>query len=85
MKHFSELINTSLINEGHHIGEQTAVLIPNIMKAYAKSVFGVWIDFVFVNHADILESWVRKQESLCCDAEPEQNRSQCGVQSSRIQ
>ena len=55
MQHLSELINTSLINEGHHIGEQTASVISNIKNTNAESVFGVWIDFVFVNHADVLE------------------------------
>jgi len=55
MQRFSELINTSLIDGGHHIREQTAVALFNIIKTNAKSVFSVWIDFVFVDHTDVLE------------------------------
>jgi len=39
---FSELINTRLIYGGHHIKEQTAVLIPNINTiTNTKPVFNV--------------------------------------------
>jgi len=51
----------------------------------SESVFGVWVDFGFVELADVLECWVELQEDLCLDAESEQNRCQCTLQSIRIQ
>jgi len=45
----------------------------------SESVFGVWIDFSFVELADVLECWVGLQEGLCFYAESEQNRCQCSV------
>jgi len=86
IKSFSELINTRLIHRAHHIREHTVVVTSKItIKKNTESVFGVWIDFIFVEHVDVLESLVGLQEGLCFDAEPEQNRSQCSVQSSTIQ
>jgi len=86
MKNFSELTNTSLIPRDHHIREHTVVVTSKtITKINAESVFGVWIDSIFVDHVDVLESLVGLQEGLCLNAEPEQNRSQGSVQSSTIQ
>jgi len=85
-KSFSELINTQLIHRAHHIREHTVVVTSKItIKKNAKSVFSVWIDSIFVEHVDVLESLVGLQEGLCLDAESEQNRSQGTVQSSTIQ
>ena len=82
----SELISTCLIDRGPHIREHTTI-VPYIATIItnAKSVFSVWIDFGFVELADVLECLVGLQEALSLDAELEQNRRQCSVQSCRIQ
>ena len=86
MKSFSELINTRLIHRDLHIREHTVVVTSkSTMIINAESVFSVWIDFIFVDHVDVLESLVGLKESLCLDAEPEQNRSQGSVLISTIQ
>ena len=81
----SELISTYLIDAGHHIREDTAIVSYTALITNAKSVFSVWIDFGFVELADVLECLVGLQEALSLDAELEQNRRQCSVQSCRIQ
>jgi len=81
---FSKFINSSLIERGHYIWKQTAIPISTI-KTNGKSVFGVWIGFVFVGHANILECWVSYHKGLCLDTELDENGSQASVQSSRIQ
>ena len=52
----SELISTCLIDGGHHIREQAAIVsyIATIITN-AESVFSVWIDFGFIELADVLE------------------------------
>jgi len=82
---FSELINTRLVHAARHIREHTAIITANIPITNTESVFDVWVDFGFVELVDVLECWVRLQEGLCFDAEPKQNRSQCILQSIRIQ
>ena len=81
----SELISTCLIDGGHHIREHTAIVTCIRLILNAKSVFSVWIDFDFVELADVLECLVGLQEALSLDAELEQNRRQCTVQCCRIQ
>jgi len=85
MQNLSELISTSLIHAGLHIREHTAVVTCIPINKNAKSVFSVWIDFGFVELADVLECLIGLQEALSLNAELEQNRRQCTVQSSRIQ
>ena len=61
----SELIRTRLIHAGHHIREHTAIISYSaIIITNAESVFGVWIDFGFVELADVLECLVGLQEAL---------------------
>jgi len=61
----SELISTRLIHAGHHIREHTAIVSwIGIIITNAESVFGVWIDFGFVELADVLECLVGLQEAL---------------------
>jgi len=82
----SELISTCLIDGGHHIREHTAIVsYIAIIITNAESVFSVWIDFGFVELADVLECLVGLQKALSLDAELEQNCRQCSVQSCRIQ
>ena len=60
MRNLSELISTCLIDGGHHIRELTAKITCTAMIiTNAKSVFSAWIDFGFVDLADVLECWVR--------------------------
>jgi len=80
----SKFISSSLIEGTHYIWEQKAITISTI-KTNGKSVFGVWIDFVFVKHANILECRVSYHEGLCLDTESDENGSQGSVQRSRIQ
>ena len=61
------------------------IITADILILNAESVLGVWVDFGFVDLADVLECWVGLQEGLCLDAESEQNRCQCTLQSIRIQ
>ena len=85
MQNLSELISTSLIHAGLHIREHTAVVTCIPINKNAKSVFSVWIDFGFVELADVLECLIGLQEALSLNAELEQNRGHCTLQSIRIQ
>jgi len=53
---FSELVSTFLIHAARHIREHTAIITARrIIITNAESVFGIWVDFGFVELADILE------------------------------
>jgi len=80
----SELASTRLIHAALHIREHTAISSDRRSILNTESVFRIWVDFGFVELADILECWVGLQEGLCLDAEPEQNSCQCTLQSIRI-
>jgi len=76
---FSELLSTRLIHAARHIREHTVIITARISITNAESVFGVWVDFGFVELVDVLECWIGLQEGLCFDAEPEQNCSKCSI------